>query len=143
MFLRRSAIALCRRTILSPAGSRSFTSSLIRRDAGKPQQPAKTAQDHLIPFEDVKSEHDLLPPGGRPGDVPTDLEQATGLERLEILGKMQGVDIFDMKPLDASRKGQWNPGAAAGGAGSTARNYTQHPMIHVKRVSKILSDQRS
>jgi cytochrome c oxidase subunit 5b len=37
--------------------------------------------------------------------VPTDLEQATGLERLEILGKMQGIDIFDMKPLDASRKG--------------------------------------
>jgi len=27
------------------------------------------------------------------------------LERLEILGKMQGIDIFDMKPLDASRKG--------------------------------------
>jgi cytochrome c oxidase subunit 5b len=37
--------------------------------------------------------------------VPTDLEQATGLERLEILGKMQGIDIFDMKPLDASRLG--------------------------------------
>lgn len=37
--------------------------------------------------------------------MPSDLEQATGLERLEILGKMQGVDIFDMKPLDASRKG--------------------------------------
>lgn len=37
--------------------------------------------------------------------MPTDLEQATGLERLEILGKMQGVDIFDMSPLDASRKG--------------------------------------
>jgi len=37
--------------------------------------------------------------------VPTDLEQATGLERLEILGKMEGVDIFDMKPLDSSRLG--------------------------------------
>jgi hypothetical protein len=37
--------------------------------------------------------------------VPTDLNQATGLERLEVLGKMQGVDIFDLKPLDASRKG--------------------------------------
>lgn len=44
-------------------------------------------------------------PGAAPGTVPTDLDQATGLERLEILGKMQGVDIFDMKPLDASRKG--------------------------------------
>jgi cytochrome c oxidase subunit 5b len=37
--------------------------------------------------------------------MPTDLNQATGLERLEILGKMNGVDIFDMRPLDASRKG--------------------------------------
>jgi hypothetical protein len=41
--------------------------------------------------------------------MPTDLEQATGLERLEILGKMQGVDIFDMSPLDASRKGTFTP----------------------------------
>lgn len=54
---------------------------------------------------EVKSEVDLLGPGAVPGTVPTDLEQSTGLERLEILGKMQGVDIFDMRPLDASRKG--------------------------------------
>lgn len=54
---------------------------------------------------EVKDETDLLPPGGKPGTIPTDYEQATGLERLEILGKMQGVDIFDMRPLDASRKG--------------------------------------
>jgi hypothetical protein len=57
----------------------------------------------LIP--EIKTEDDLLPPGAKPGTVPTDLEQATGLERLEILGKMEGIDIFDMKPLDASRKG--------------------------------------
>ncbi|KAF7441467.1 Cytochrome c oxidase polypeptide IV mitochondrial [Pyrenophora tritici-repentis] len=44
-------------------------------------------------------------PGAKPGTVPTDAEQATGLERLEILGKMQGIDIFDMRPLDASRLG--------------------------------------
>lgn len=48
---------------------------------------------------------DLLPAGAKPGTVPTDAEQATGLERLEILGKMQGIDIFDMRPLDASRLG--------------------------------------
>lgn len=51
---------------------------------------------------------DLLPPGAAPGTIPTDLEQATGLERLEILGKMQGIDVFDMKPLE-SRKGTLNP----------------------------------
>ena len=44
-------------------------------------------------------------PGAKAGTVPTDLEQSTGLERLEILGKMEGVDIFDMRPLDSSRKG--------------------------------------
>jgi len=60
--------------------------------------------------------------------MPTDLEQATGLERLEILGKMQGVDIFDMSPLDASRKGTYNlvesgrgrPGVSIPGGGGCA-----------------------
>lgn len=56
-------------------------------------------------YTEIHSEEDLLPPGAQPGTIPTDLEQATGLERLEILGKMQGVDIFDMRPLDSSRKG--------------------------------------
>ncbi|KAI1865967.1 hypothetical protein JX265_006995 [Neoarthrinium moseri] len=56
-------------------------------------------------FADIKGEEDLLGPGAAPGTVPTDLEQSTGLERLEILGKMDGVDIFDMRPLDSSRKG--------------------------------------
>lgn len=54
---------------------------------------------------EIKTYDDLLPPGAKPGTVATDIEQATGLERLEILGKMQGIDIFDMKPLDASRVG--------------------------------------
>lgn len=56
-------------------------------------------------FADIKNEEDLIPPGAKPGTVPTDVEQATGLERLELIGKMQGIDIFDMRPLDASRKG--------------------------------------
>ncbi|KAK3170157.1 Cytochrome c oxidase subunit 4 [Lepraria neglecta] len=60
---------------------------------------------HMVPFEEVRTEDDLLPPGAEPGTVPTDLDQSTGLERFEILGKMQGVDVFDMRPLDASRKG--------------------------------------
>lgn len=56
---------------------------------------------------DIRTDADLLPTGAEPGTVPTDVEQATGLERFEILGKMQGVDVFDMRPLDASRKGMW------------------------------------
>ena len=54
---------------------------------------------------DVQTEEDLFGPGAKPGTVPTDLEQATGLERLELLGKLEGKDIFDMTPLDSSRKG--------------------------------------
>ncbi|KAF5130376.1 Cytochrome c oxidase subunit 4, mitochondrial [Metarhizium anisopliae] len=84
MFLQRSAIAAARRAAVSPVIARSFTTSFVRH---------------------IKTEEDLFGPGARPGTVPTDLEQATGLERLEILGKMEGVDIFDMRPLDASRKG--------------------------------------
>lgn len=54
---------------------------------------------------EIKSEEDLIAPGAKPGTIPTDYIQATGLERLELIGKMQGIDIFDMRPLDASRKG--------------------------------------
>jgi hypothetical protein len=63
---------------------------------------------------EITSEADLLPEGAQPGTMPTDLEQATGLERLEILGKMQGVDIFDMSPLDASRKGTYTKSGKEG-----------------------------
>ncbi|MCJ1365725.1 Cytochrome c oxidase subunit 4 [Acarospora aff. strigata] len=127
MFLSRSAVALARRTAIVPIAKRTITSTAVRRkhirarpftssehhtnassSTGyarqgdpKPGTPDKT----MIPFEEIKTEADLLPPGAAPGTVPTDLEQATGLERLEILGKMQGIDIFDMKPLDASRRG--------------------------------------
>lgn len=37
--------------------------------------------------------------------MPTDEEQATGLERLELLGEMQGINVFDEEPLDSSRLG--------------------------------------
>lgn len=58
---------------------------------------------------EVKTEDDLLPPGAPVGTIATDLDQSTGLERLEILGKMEGVDVFDMKPLDSTRKGIVHP----------------------------------
>ena len=61
--------------------------------------------DFLWNHTEIKVEDDLLAPGAKPGTIPSDVDQATGLERLELIGKMQGVDIFDMRPLDASRKG--------------------------------------
>ena len=43
--------------------------------------------------------------GGKTGSVPTDIEQATGLERLQLLGELEGVKVFDDGPLDSSRIG--------------------------------------
>ncbi|KAG6908690.1 hypothetical protein DXG01_003704 [Tephrocybe rancida] len=43
--------------------------------------------------------------GGKPGEVPSDVEQATGLERLQLLGELEGIKVFDDAPLDASRVG--------------------------------------
>jgi cytochrome c oxidase subunit 5b len=43
--------------------------------------------------------------GGKAGSVPTDIEQATGLERLQLLGDLEGVKVFDDGPLDSSRLG--------------------------------------
>lgn len=39
----------------------------------------------------------LIGPGAQPGTIPTDLDQATGLERFEILGKREGVDVWDIE----------------------------------------------
>ncbi|KAF2151672.1 COX5B-domain-containing protein [Myriangium duriaei CBS 260.36] len=104
LFLRRSALAVSRRAIARPAVARPFSSSIARFDA-KHDSHGHNQPKGVKSFEEVQSENDLMPQGAAPGTVPTDIEQATGLERLEILGKMQGVDIFDMRPLDASRKG--------------------------------------
>ncbi|KAG5643015.1 hypothetical protein DXG03_001753 [Asterophora parasitica] len=43
--------------------------------------------------------------GGKPGQVPSDVEQATGLERLQLLGELEGLNVFDDGPLDSSRIG--------------------------------------
>jgi cytochrome c oxidase subunit 5b len=104
MFLQRTAVTAARRVAVSPLVRRGFATSFIRRDAA----PSTSSETKVKPYKklnEIKVDEDLLGPGAEPGTVPTDLEQATGLERLEILGKMEGVDIFDMRPLDASRKG--------------------------------------
>ncbi|EPQ54278.1 COX5B-domain-containing protein [Gloeophyllum trabeum ATCC 11539] len=48
---------------------------------------------------------ELYGPGIKPGEVPTDEAQATGLERYQLLAEMEGVEAFDMEPLDSSRIG--------------------------------------
>ncbi|TQS31673.1 hypothetical protein Golomagni_08038, partial [Golovinomyces magnicellulatus] len=98
MLIQRTALAAARRVAFKPAVTRSFATSFIRREANKSVGDYKT-------LNQIRTEDDLVGPGAKAGTVPTDLEQATGLERLEILGKMEGNDIFDMRPLDASRLG--------------------------------------
>ncbi|KAI9801877.1 MAG: Cytochrome c oxidase subunit 4 [Piccolia ochrophora] len=105
MFLHRTAVTAARRAAFHPSIKRSFTTTLRRRDDHTTPSTPSHMDVKMKKFEEIKSESDLIAPGAEPGTVPTDLEHATGLERLEILGKMQGIDIFDMKPLDASRKG--------------------------------------
>ncbi|KAF2755277.1 cytochrome c oxidase subunit VB [Pseudovirgaria hyperparasitica] len=103
MFLQRSTVALARSAIVRAPVKRTFAVSIARKvsmDIKPPTLPEGTKK-----LEEIRTMEDLLPPGAAPGTVPTDAEQATGLERLELIGKMQGVDIFDMKPLDASRLG--------------------------------------
>ena len=43
--------------------------------------------------------------GGKTGEIPTDEQQATGLERFQLLGEMEGYPAFDLEPLDSSRVG--------------------------------------
>ena len=50
-------------------------------------------------------EPSIFGPGAKSGEVPTDENQSTGLERLQVLGAIEGVDVFDYKPLDSSRIG--------------------------------------
>ncbi|KAJ5921413.1 hypothetical protein N7466_009739 [Penicillium verhagenii] len=103
MFLQRTATALARR---SPAraitlAQRPFSSSIVRNNDKK---WAVKDEGKILSFDEIKDESDLLPP-------------ATGLERLELIGKMQGIDIFDMRPLDASRKGTLEDPIMVPGAG--------------------------
>ena len=72
---------------------RSLAITAVRRAANH----ADHADHHAIPV--------LLPPGSKPGEVPTDENHAAGIERLQVLGEKEGVKVFDYEPLDASRVG--------------------------------------
>jgi cytochrome c oxidase subunit 5b len=67
------------------------------------QQAARSIASSSRNFSDPPPT--LLGPGSKPGAVPTDFEQATGLERLQLLGLMEGVDIFNTGPLIMTKMG--------------------------------------
>ncbi|BCR85309.1 cytochrome c oxidase subunit IV [Aspergillus chevalieri] len=112
MFLQRTVSTLARRTpVRGLAAARPFSSSVSRFN----KYEVKEAK--LRSLDEIQTEEDLIPPGAKPGTIPSDIEQATGLERLELVGKMQGIDIFDLRPLDASRKGTLDNPIVVNGAG--------------------------
>ncbi|EKM58302.1 uncharacterized protein PHACADRAFT_252515 [Phanerochaete carnosa HHB-10118-sp] len=79
----------------------------------------------------------LFPPGAPAGTVPTDDLHSTGLERLQVLGEMHGVKVFDYDPLDSSRIGtkkdpikvlSWDSDRLIGCTGSPAESHELHWM---------------
>lgn len=86
----RHAVRAARPAVLAarskPSSIRAF-SSTVRVLSGGPPQPQ------------------LYGEGAKPGTVPTDVEQATGLERLQLLGDIEGINVFDDTPLDSSYLG--------------------------------------
>ncbi|ANB15072.1 cytochrome c oxidase subunit IV [Sugiyamaella lignohabitans] len=99
--LRRSMMAAAR-PMARPTGVRAFSRSSMALSAKVTTQEKQTVSKSL---DDVDGEASLFGEGGKPNTIPTDFEQATGLERLEYLGKLKGIEIFDDQPLDASRRG--------------------------------------
>ncbi|KAI1797225.1 cytochrome c oxidase polypeptide IV [Ganoderma leucocontextum] len=72
-------------------------------------RPARTAAARAISSTAARRSDVPTPQifgeGAKAGQVPTDENQATGLERLQVLGAIEGVEVFDLKPLDSSRIG--------------------------------------
>ncbi|GAA6003782.1 hypothetical protein JCM10207_003596 [Rhodosporidiobolus poonsookiae] len=67
-------------------------------------QPTRTFLTSLPRLSDHQ-EPLLQGPGGKTGEVPTDFEQATGLERFELLHKLKGEEAFSLEPLEVPRLG--------------------------------------
>ena len=85
----RSSILTARTAIVRPSGAlRAISSSAIRR-----------SDDHHAAAPSIYGV------GAKAGETPTDGSQSTGLDRVQVLGLLEGVDVFDLEPLDSSRVG--------------------------------------
>ncbi|CAX43428.1 cytochrome c oxidase polypeptide IV, mitochondrial precursor, putative [Candida dubliniensis CD36] len=77
------------------------TSRVLLAAKTAPETAVKSAKD----LSEVTGAASLIGPGAKEGTIPTDYEQATGLQRLELLGKREGVDVFDMEMPISEGKG--------------------------------------
>ncbi len=96
--LRRSAVSL---RIPAARAIRSFSSFKPSYSPSSKNEIEVTANT----LSEVKGPDSLFGPGGEQGKVPSDLDISTGVDRLELLGKLEGVDVWDLRPLDSSRIG--------------------------------------
>ncbi|CAN6655460.1 cytochrome c oxidase subunit 4, mitochondrial [Trichomonascus vanleenenianus] len=87
--------------------SRAFGTTRMMRNAASEEKQVKMREQSggAYSLEQVSGPESLIGAGSVEGEVPTDFDQATNLERLEMLGLMAGVKVFDHTPLDSSRKG--------------------------------------
>ena len=98
-------------------------------------RPARTAAVRALSTTAARrSEHppspQLFGEGAKAGEIPTDVNQSTGLERLQVLGAIEGVEVFDFKPLDSSR------------IGTLADPIKVFSMVSARRVSCTVSSYR-
>ena len=85
----RASVLTTRAAVARPSSSfRSLSISAIRR-----------SDDHHAAAPSIYGV------GAKPGEIPTDEAQSTGLDRVQVLGLLEGVDVFDLEPLDSSRIG--------------------------------------
>ncbi|KAJ8072468.1 Cytochrome c oxidase subunit 4 [Marasmius tenuissimus] len=83
----RPAARVLRSNVATSSATRSFSVSARAASAHGPPPPQ------------------LYGPGVKAGEVPGIHEQSTGLERLQHLGDLEGLPVFDTAPLDSSRVG--------------------------------------
>ncbi|KAJ7639867.1 cytochrome c oxidase subunit VB-domain-containing protein [Mycena polygramma] len=89
MSLLRCAVNAARPALVARSALKSSASSPLRAFS----TTLRASSDHGA------KPPSIFGPGGK------DFEQATGLERFEMLGEMEGIDVFDETPLDSSRVG--------------------------------------
>ena len=100
----------------SPSSLSSLTTKMLSRAAARALPRASTLSARTSAVRTISTTaracsdgHPVVPkiygPGSKPGEMPSLLDQATGLERLQLLGDIEGFEAFDRSPLDASRIG--------------------------------------
>ncbi|KAF8149904.1 cytochrome c oxidase [Crassisporium funariophilum] len=78
---------------------------MAARSSLKPSTSALRAFSTSVRVQSGPPPPQLYGSGAKAGSVPTDIEQATGIERLQLMGDLEGINVFDDSPLDASRLG--------------------------------------